>query len=62
MLRSMDDELNNTSLILLFEIGGKKLLFPGDTQWENWEYALSNNPSATSWPISTSTKLDTMAA
>ena len=43
LLRSMDDELNNTSLILLFEIGGKKLLFPGDAQWENWEYALSKD-------------------
>lgn len=43
VLRSMDDELNNTSLILLFEIGGKKLLFPGDAQWENWEYALSKD-------------------
>jgi hypothetical protein len=41
LLRSMDDELNNTSLILLFRIGDKKLLFPGDAQWENWEYALS---------------------
>ena len=41
VLRSMDDELNNTSLILLFEIGKKKLLFPGDAQWENWEFALS---------------------
>ena len=43
LLRSMDDELNNTSLILLFEIGSKKLLFPGDAQWENWEYALSQD-------------------
>jgi hypothetical protein len=36
----MDDVLNNTSVILLFEVGGKKLLFPGDAQIENWEYAL----------------------
>jgi len=28
-------------LILLFEIGAKKLLFPGDAQIENWKYALS---------------------
>lgn len=41
VLRSVDDELNNTSLILLFEVGNKKFLFPGDAQWENWEYALS---------------------
>jgi beta-lactamase superfamily II metal-dependent hydrolase len=37
---TMDDALNNTSLILLFEIGGKKFLFPGDAQIENWEYCL----------------------
>jgi hypothetical protein len=41
VVRAVDDELNNTSLILLFEIGARKLLFPGDAQWENWEYALS---------------------
>jgi hypothetical protein len=36
----LDDAMNNTSLILLFEVGGKKLLFPGDAQIENWQYAL----------------------
>jgi len=41
LVRILDDAMNNTSLILLFEVGGKKLLFPGDAQWENWEYALS---------------------
>ncbi len=41
LVRSMDDALNNTSVILLFEAGGKKLLFPGDAQWENWELALT---------------------
>jgi hypothetical protein len=43
IVRSLDDALNNTSVILLFEVGGKKLLFPGDAQWENWEYALSRD-------------------
>jgi Metallo-beta-lactamase superfamily len=43
LVRSMDDALNNTSVILLFEAGGKKLLFPGDAQWENWELALHKN-------------------
>jgi hypothetical protein len=38
----MDEAMNNTSVILLFEVGGKKLLFPGDAQIENWEYALEN--------------------
>ena len=33
--------MNNTSLILLFEVNGKKLLFPGDAQLENWSYALT---------------------
>jgi len=40
MVRILDDVLNNTSLILLFKVGDKKLLFPGDAQWENWSYAL----------------------
>ena len=38
---ALDSAMNNTSLILLLEIGDKILLFPGDAQWENWEYALS---------------------
>jgi hypothetical protein len=37
----LDKFLNNTSLILLFEVKGKKLLFPGDAQLENWSWALS---------------------
>jgi hypothetical protein len=40
IVRSLDKQLNNTSLILLFEVGDKKLLFPGDAQIENWRYAL----------------------
>ena len=43
LVRSMDGALNNTSVILLFEAGKKKLLFPGDAQWENWELALTKN-------------------
>ena len=41
LVRILDKAMNNTSVILLFEVGGKKLLFPGDAQIENWEYALS---------------------
>ncbi len=41
MVRRMDKAMNNTSLILLFRAGGKSLLFPGDAQWENWQFALS---------------------
>ncbi len=39
-VRSVDKAMNNTSLILLFEFGEEKLLFSGDAQIENWEYAL----------------------
>ena len=41
IVTALDDAMNNTSLILLFRCGGKSLLFPGDAQWENWQYALS---------------------
>jgi len=40
LVRILDKAMNNTSVILLLEAGGKKLLFPGDAQIENWEYAL----------------------
>jgi hypothetical protein len=42
----LDEQMNNTSLILLFEIGRTKLLFPGDAQLENWGYALGDSPKA----------------
>jgi len=41
LVSALDKQMNNTSLILLFEVGGKKLLFPGDAQIENWRFALS---------------------
>lgn len=47
IVRILDSVMNNTSVILHFEVGGKKLLFPGDAQIENWSYALQearNNP------------------
>ena len=40
IVRILDETMNNTSLILLFEVGNKKFLFPGDAQIESWEYAL----------------------
>lgn len=46
IVRALDDQMNNTSLILLFEVFGKKLLFPGDAQIENWSYALQDAPDA----------------
>lgn len=42
IVRALDDAINNTSVILLFEIGNKKLLFSGDAQLENWQYALDD--------------------
>jgi metal-dependent hydrolase (beta-lactamase superfamily II) len=41
IVRELDDALNNTSVILLFKIGKKALLFPGDAQLENWQFALA---------------------
>lgn len=46
IVRTLDQQMNNTSLILLFEVFGKKLLFPGDAQIENWSYALEDSPTA----------------
>jgi hypothetical protein len=40
LVRSLDTAMNNTSVVLLFECGGHRFLFPGDAQIENWEYAL----------------------
>lgn len=46
IVRQLDQQMNNTSLILLFEVFGKKLLFPGDAQIENWSYALIDAPDS----------------
>jgi beta-lactamase superfamily II metal-dependent hydrolase len=46
IVRTLDQQMNNTSLILLFEVFGMKLLFPGDAQLENWSYALEDAPQA----------------
>jgi hypothetical protein len=43
IVRAMDGALNNTSVILLMQAGKKKFLFPGDAQWENWEYSLQRD-------------------
>jgi hypothetical protein len=44
IVRIMDDALNNTSVILLFEVGRQSFLFPGDAQIENWQYTLKQKP------------------
>ncbi len=43
IVRAMDAAMNNTSVILLFEVGGKRFLFPGDAQYEDWMYALEQD-------------------
>lgn len=48
LVRLLDQAMNNTSIILLFEAGGQRLLFPGDAQIENWSYALNTAPNKTS--------------
>ena len=40
IVRILDKEMNNTSVILLLEVGSAKLLFPGDAQIENWDFTL----------------------
>lgn len=40
IVRFVDNALNNTSVIMLFEVGDQKLLFPGDAQIENWQFVL----------------------
>jgi hypothetical protein len=40
LVHHLDDALNNTSLVLLLQIGRLSLLFPGDAQIENWQYTL----------------------
>lgn len=46
IVRLLDDVLNNTSVILLIQAGSRRLLFPGDAQIENWEYALKIAPNS----------------
>lgn len=40
IVRDLDNAINNTSVILLFEVGNRALLFSGDAQLENWQNAL----------------------
>jgi hypothetical protein len=47
IVRTVDDALNNTSIILLIDVGDRRLLFPGDAQIENWSWALKNAPDST---------------
>lgn len=42
LVRALDKQMNNTSVIMVMRAGSKTLLFPGDAQLENWQYALEN--------------------
>jgi hypothetical protein len=44
LVHQLDSVLNNTSLVLLIEAAGRKLLLPGDAEIENWGYALTAAP------------------
>ena len=44
LVHQLDAVLNNTSLVLLVEAAGHKLLLPGDAEIENWGYALTGAP------------------
>lgn len=46
LVRDLDKVMNNTSLILTFQVEKDILLFPGDAQLENWSYALRDAPEA----------------
>lgn len=42
----IDKSLNGTSLVLVFQIGDLKLLFPGDAQWGSWQVMLDDEHTA----------------
>jgi hypothetical protein len=44
IVTALDHAMNNTSVILLLQAGDRRLLFCGDAQIENWEYALTVAP------------------
>jgi hypothetical protein len=44
LVHQLDGVLNNTSLVLLVEAGGHRLLLSGDAEIENWGYALTGAP------------------
>jgi hypothetical protein len=44
LVHQLDGVLNNTSLVLLVEAAGHRLLLSGDAEVENWSYALTKAP------------------
>jgi hypothetical protein len=43
---ALDHAINNTSLVLAFEVGDQLLLFVGDAQWASWQLTLDEPWSA----------------
>ena len=41
---SLADSVNGTSLVLVIEAEGHRLLFPGDAQWGTWDRILGHDP------------------
>jgi ribonuclease BN (tRNA processing enzyme) len=50
----LDNAINGTSLVLLLEVGDKKLFFPGDAQWGTWKM-MQDNPAT--WDLLTGTNV-----
>jgi beta-lactamase superfamily II metal-dependent hydrolase len=44
---ALDKAINNTSLILMFEVGQLLMLFPGDAQWGAWNAIMGDPPAKT---------------
>ena len=42
LVTAVNDAINNTSLVLLFEVGGAKLLFAGDAEHAAWDFILKD--------------------
>jgi hypothetical protein len=42
IVETLEDAMNNTSVILLLSVGARRLLLPGDAQIENWSYVLKD--------------------
>jgi hypothetical protein len=40
---AIDQTVNNTSLMLLIQLGRSSLLFPGDSQWGSWDRVLQSD-------------------
>jgi hypothetical protein len=38
----LDSAINGTSLMIMFEMGNARLLFPGDAQWGTWRAAMND--------------------